>query len=68
AWARDLPVVINVIAWNGWPGAAFRTPSAADVDRAVARLRAAGLRVTVRLPRGRVEAAACGQLALRGVA
>ncbi len=65
-WATGLPVVINLIAWNGWEGAPFATPTPADVDAVVARLRRAGLRVSVRLPRGRPEAAACGQLALRG--
>jgi len=66
AWASGLPVVVNVIAWNAFDGAAFRSPGPAEVERVVATLRAAGLRASVRLPRGRREDAACGQLALRG--
>ena len=54
-WARGLPVVVNIIAWNAFDGASFRSPSAAEVDRVVATLRGAGLRASVRLPRGRRE-------------
>jgi 23S rRNA (adenine2503-C2)-methyltransferase len=63
-WARGLPVVVNLIPWNAFESADFEAPSSEDVDRAFATLVAHGVRVKVRLPRGRAAAAACGQLAL----
>jgi 23S rRNA (adenine2503-C2)-methyltransferase len=66
AWARGLPVVVNLIPWNPFDGADFESPTRADLDRAYAHLIERQIRVKVRLPRGRTAAAACGQLALAG--
>ena len=64
-WARGLPVVVNLIPWNPFESADFEAPLPNDVDRAFATLVGLGVRVKVRLPRGRAAAAACGQLALQ---
>jgi len=65
AWARGLPVVVNLIPWNPFESADFKAPTPEGVDRAFATLVRLGVRVKVRLPRGRAAAAACGQLALQ---
>jgi 23S rRNA (adenine2503-C2)-methyltransferase len=61
---RGLDAHVNLIPHNPFPGSSLRAPTADDVARFRALLRAAGLRCLVRTPRGREIAAACGQLAL----
>lgn len=56
---------VNLIPWNEHPDAAFRRPTDAAVLAFEARLRARDVPTTIRTPRGRDIAAACGQLALR---
>jgi 23S rRNA (adenine2503-C2)-methyltransferase len=68
ALVGDLRAQINVIPYNPHPGAPFRRPDSARVHAFVAGLRARGLLVHVRTPRGDDIAAACGQLALEGTA
>ncbi len=55
--------VVNVIAWNAFPGVSFFTPSDARVEAFVQLLRERGCLVTVRRSRGRDVSGACGQLA-----
>lgn len=65
AWVRDLPAIVNLIPFNPFADApeTLQSPADADVSRAFATLRAAGVPVSVRQPRGRRAVAACGQLA-----
>lgn len=64
AWTRGIACLVNLIPFNPFPGAPFRAPTAAEVGRVAEAL--AGLKVphSVRWPRGRTVAGACGQLAL----
>ena len=68
AFTDGLRAAVNLLPFNPFPGAPFRAPTDADVDAYAARLRARGVFVTVRRPRGRAADAACGQLALRAPA
>ncbi len=58
----QLPVKVNLIAWNPGPEVPFSTPSAEDVASFQQRLREQGIPAFVRRPRGRDIYAACGQL------
>jgi 23S rRNA (adenine2503-C2)-methyltransferase len=58
---------VNLIPFNEFPGAAFRRPSPAVVQRFQAILQGYFLTATVRESRGRDIGAACGQLAERAV-
>jgi 23S rRNA (adenine2503-C2)-methyltransferase len=64
-WVRGLPAIVNLIPFNPFSGAPteLKSPSDAAVNLAFATLRAAGIPVSVRQPRGRRAVAACGQLA-----
>jgi 23S rRNA (adenine2503-C2)-methyltransferase len=53
---------INVIPFNPHPGSVFERPQAASVEAFQETLRAKGIQVNVRRPRGDDIAAACGQL------
>ncbi|MCB9785472.1 MAG: 23S rRNA (adenine(2503)-C(2))-methyltransferase RlmN [Deltaproteobacteria bacterium] len=64
AFASGLPAIVNLIPWNPFGGASFRAPTSGEFVEARRRLDALGVRVRLRLPRGREVAAACGQLAL----
>ncbi len=66
---RGIPAKVNVIPLNEDREhfAELRRPDAAAVDRFAARLRDAGLTVTVRWSKGEDVAAACGQLRGRQV-
>jgi 23S rRNA (adenine2503-C2)-methyltransferase len=66
AFIGDLPAVLNLIPFNPFPGAPFRSPSDDEIERAWRALRARGIRNSVRWPRGRAAQAACGQLMLDG--
>jgi 23S rRNA (adenine2503-C2)-methyltransferase len=61
---RGLRACVNVIPFNPFPGAAFRSPTRDEVLDLQRRMLAAGILATVRWPRGRDAAGACGQLAL----
>jgi 23S rRNA (adenine2503-C2)-methyltransferase len=62
---RGIPSKVNLIPWNGFPGPVFARPSAERIRRFQERVRAAGLAVYIRTPRGDDIDAACGQLAGR---
>ncbi|MBP7706806.1 MAG: radical SAM protein [Candidatus Aminicenantes bacterium] len=58
--------VVNVIPYNPGPAPVGRAPGEAEVEAFVKRLRAAGVYVKLRTPRGRALMAACGQLGRAG--
>jgi 23S rRNA (adenine2503-C2)-methyltransferase len=58
----NFPAKVNLIAWNPGPGVPFSMPSDEAVAQFQERLRAAGIPVFIRRPRGRDIYAACGQL------
>ena len=60
---RGIPVKINLIPFNPFPGAAFCRPPDERVVAFQERLLAAGVHATIRKSRGRDIEAACGQLA-----
>jgi 23S rRNA (adenine2503-C2)-methyltransferase len=59
---RDFPCKINLIPFNPFPGAAFRTPGKMAVRAFQNRLVDAGYATMVRTTRGQDIQAACGQL------
>ena len=63
---RGIPAKVNLIPWNPHPGAPYGRPSEAAVARFQQALKARGLAVYLRRPRGDDIDAACGQLAARG--
>jgi 23S rRNA (adenine2503-C2)-methyltransferase len=63
---RGIPAKVNLIPWNPHPGAPYQRPSWERVEAFQNRLKAGGLAVYVRRPRGDDIAAACGQLAASG--
>jgi 23S rRNA (adenine2503-C2)-methyltransferase len=63
AWVGDLPVLINLIPFNPFPGVPWRAPEAAEMHAMWAALRQRGLAVRTRVTKGRATLAACGQLA-----
>jgi 23S rRNA (adenine2503-C2)-methyltransferase len=60
-----IPCKVNLIPWNGFEGPEFARPSAERIRSFQERLRAAGVAVYIRSPRGDDIDAACGQLAAR---
>ncbi len=62
---RGIPAKVNLIPWNGFDGPEFARPSAERIRTFQERLRAAGVAVYIRSPRGDDIDAACGQLAAR---
>ncbi|HET6149405.1 MAG TPA: 23S rRNA (adenine(2503)-C(2))-methyltransferase RlmN [Polyangia bacterium] len=62
---RGIPTKVNLIPWNPFAGPAFARPSAERIRSFQERLRAGGLAVYIRTPRGDDIDAACGQLAAR---
>ena len=62
---RGIPTKVNLIPWNPFPAAAFERPTAERIRGFQERLRAGGLAVYIRTPRGDDIDAACGQLAAR---
>lgn len=64
AWMEGLRGVVNLIPFNPFPTAPFRSPTDAEVERVRDALRDRGVTVTVRWPRGREASGACGQLML----
>jgi 23S rRNA (adenine2503-C2)-methyltransferase len=65
---RGIPSKVNLIPWNGFPGPELARPSAERIRTFQERLRAGGLAVYIRTPRGDDIDAACGQLAARDLA
>jgi 23S rRNA (adenine2503-C2)-methyltransferase len=62
---RGIPSKVNLIPWNAFPGPPFERPGAERIRTFQERLRAAGMAVYIRSPRGDDIDAACGQLAAR---
>ena len=62
---RGLPCMVNLIPWNPFAGPAFERPSDDRILRFQEIVRASGLPVYIRTPRGDDIDAACGQLAAR---
>jgi 23S rRNA (adenine2503-C2)-methyltransferase len=62
---RGIPSKVNLIPWNGFEGPEFVRPPAERIRSFQERLRAAGVAVYIRSPRGDDIDAACGQLAAR---
>jgi 23S rRNA (adenine2503-C2)-methyltransferase len=62
---RGIPTKVNLIPWNPFAGPPFERPSAERIRTFQERLRAGGLAVYIRTPRGDDIDAACGQLAAR---
>jgi 23S rRNA (adenine2503-C2)-methyltransferase len=65
---RGIPTKVNLIPWNPFNGPAFERPSAERIRTFQERVRAGGLAVYIRTPRGDDIDAACGQLAAREAA
>jgi 23S rRNA (adenine2503-C2)-methyltransferase len=62
---RGIPSKVNLIPWNPFAGRDFQRPSEARILAFQTALRAGGLPVYIRTPRGDDIDAACGQLAAR---
>jgi 23S rRNA (adenine2503-C2)-methyltransferase len=62
---RGIPCKVNLIPWNPFAGPAFQRPSDDRILAFQNALRAGGLPVYIRTPRGDDIDAACGQLAAR---
>jgi 23S rRNA (adenine2503-C2)-methyltransferase len=62
---REVPCKFNLIPWNPFPGAEFRTSPRSRIEAFRKTLIEAGLVTTIRKTRGDDIAAACGQLAGR---
>lgn len=65
AWRQGMRAVVNLIPFNPFPGAPYRSPTREEVISAYDRLQAMAVPATIRWPRGRGADGACGQLALR---
>jgi 23S rRNA (adenine2503-C2)-methyltransferase len=59
---HGLPAKVNLIPFNPWPGAPYKTSTPEAVNRFAAILNDAGYSSPIRRPRGRDILAACGQL------
>jgi len=64
AFTEGLPAVVNIIPFNPFAGAPFRSPEHGEIEAFWQALKAAGIHNTVRWPRGRDAHGACGQLML----
>jgi len=62
---RGIPSKVNLIPWNPVEGLGFQRPGADRIRTFQDALRANGLPVYIRTPRGDDVDAACGQLAAR---
>jgi 23S rRNA (adenine2503-C2)-methyltransferase len=65
-WTRGLPVKVNLLEFNPFPGSEFKRASEATRERFRLRLKDFGLFNTLRRSRGQDAMAACGQLAIPG--
>ncbi len=59
---RGIPAKFNLIQFNPWPGAPYKSSSMAVIKRFAAILNNCGYSAPIRAPRGRDIMAACGQL------
>ena len=59
---RGIPAKVNLIPFNPWPGAPYRTSTYEQTAKFAAIVNAAGYSSPIRRPRGRDILAACGQL------
>jgi 23S rRNA (adenine2503-C2)-methyltransferase len=59
---RNIPVKINLIPFNPWPGTRYECSAWEDIEKFSEVVFAAGYASPVRSPRGRDILAACGQL------
>ncbi|MEL6343831.1 MAG: 23S rRNA (adenine(2503)-C(2))-methyltransferase RlmN [Myxococcota bacterium] len=64
-WVQGMRAVVNLIPFNPFPNAPFRSPTIPEVQRVFDKLQEMRVPATVRWPRGRDADGACGQLALR---
>lgn len=64
AWMDGLDGIVNLIPFNPFPNAPFRSPTEAEVRAVADGLTARGVPRKVRWPRGREAHGACGQLML----
>jgi 23S rRNA (adenine2503-C2)-methyltransferase len=62
---KGIPTKVNLIPWNPFQGPSFQRPTAERIRTFQEKLRAGGLAVYIRSPRGDDIDAACGQLAGR---
>ena len=60
--SEGIPVKINLIPFNPWPGVAYECSDAQTIETFAGILMRAGYVATIRTPRGRDILAACGQL------
>jgi len=60
---KHFPVLVNIIEYNPIDGVTYKKSDPLTIDQFAARLRSAGIMVTVRKSRGQDIDAACGQLA-----
>lgn len=63
-WMQGVDGMVNLIPFNPFRGASFRSPSTEEVLSARDRLHRLGVPVRIRWPRGREAHGACGQLML----
>jgi 23S rRNA (adenine2503-C2)-methyltransferase len=59
---RGIPAKVNLIPFNPWPGAPYKTSTHEQTAKFAAIVNAAGYSSPIRRPRGRDILAACGQL------
>ena len=65
-FCEGLRAIVNLIPFNPFPSAPFRSPTFEEVMSVDERLKLRGVPCSVRVTRGQERAGACGQLALRG--
>lgn len=66
AWMEGVPAIVNLIPFNPFGSAPYRSPTDDEIRRAAQALRDRNLLSSVRWPRGRDANGACGQLMLAG--
>ena len=66
AFHQGLRALVNLIPFNPFPNAPYRSPTAEEVSRVERGLKARGIPCSVRVTRGQERAGACGQLAIAG--
>jgi 23S rRNA (adenine2503-C2)-methyltransferase len=64
-FTEGLPAVVNLIPFNPFAGAIYRSPTDTELRSMWEKLKARGVMNTVRWPRGRQAQGACGQLMLQ---
>ncbi len=63
-WIGTLPVLVNLIPFNPFPGVPWRAPTAVEVRAMRYALESRGITARQRVTKGRDALAACGQLAV----